>query len=407
MRLTSGHLTYCSNIHPGESWEELEGHLRRHVPELVTRLAPADGFGLGLRLSARAAWELERPETFERCSDMLRELGAYVFTVNGFPYGQFHGARVKEDVYLPDWRSAERLDYTTRLARVLARLAQRHPEMPRTLSISTVPGCFRALGDADARTAIAARLIEQAQLLHQLAEETGVTVVLALEPEPACLLETTAECVRFLEEDVFRGNAGLPEAVSRRHLGLCLDTCHAAVQFEDPEETLALIRSSEITLAKIQVTAGLSVPKAGPEERARLAEFADGVYLHQGSVDLGDEVVRFVDLPEALGRAELWDRPWRVHFHVPVFQRELPPFESTQPYVRAILAAHRARPLTEHLEVETYTFDVLPERFKPSSVTEAIARELEWTLRELDASNDDAQRAARRDDAPEAERREP
>ena len=63
--------------------------------------------------------------------------------------------------------------------------------------------------------------------------------------------------------------------------------------------------------------------------------------------------------------------------------------------------------LTEHLEVETYTFDVLPERFKPSSVTEAIARELEWTLRELDASNDDAQRAARRDDAPEAARREP
>ncbi len=386
MRVASGHLTYCTNIHPGESWDELEKNLRQHVPDIRRRVAPEKAFGLGLRLSARAARELEQPETFERCSALLRELDAYVFTVNGFPYGPFHGARVKEDVYLPDWRAPERIEYTTRLARLLARLAERHAEMPRTLSISTVPGCFRALGDDDVAIEIAAQLVEQAVVLHQLAEETGVSVLLALEPEPACLFETTEECVRFLEDRVFRARAALPEAVLRRHLGLCLDTCHAAVQFEEPDETLALIRSSGVTLAKIQVTAGLSVPQAGPEERARLAEFADGIYLHQGSVDLGDEVARFVDLPEALGRAELWDRPWRVHFHVPVFQRALPPFESTQPYVRAILAAHRERPLTEHLEVETYTFDVLPERFKPSSVTEAIARELEWTLRELDTA---------------------
>ena len=58
--------------------------------------------------------------------------------------------------------------------------------------------------------------------------------------------------------------------------------------------------------------------------------------------------------------------------------RQLAPFASTQSFIRDVLAIHRESPVSSHLEVETYTWDVLPEPFRSGSVDEAVARELAW-----------------------------
>jgi len=135
------HLTYCSNIHPGESWPEVRAALGATLPAVRARLQVEGPLGIGLRLSAAAAEELERAESLEEFRDFLRRGNYYVFTINGFPYGAFHGTRVKERVYLPDWRDPARIHYSDRLARILAALMDGGPDVTGT--ISTVPGAFR------------------------------------------------------------------------------------------------------------------------------------------------------------------------------------------------------------------------------------------------------------------------
>jgi sugar phosphate isomerase/epimerase len=356
-------LGYCTNIHPGESWAEVRANLETHVAAVKARFAPDAPLPIGLRLSARAARELE-PEA-PALAAWLAARGMYVYTINGFPYGAFHATRVKEAVYRPDWLEDDRLDYTLRLARILAVLA------PAGIlaTISTVPGAFkpRAPGAAEA-DAIAARLVRCADALHELAAATGRRIALAIEPEPFCALETTAETVAFF--------ARLP-ARAREVIGVCFDACHIAVEWEDPHAALAALDAAGILVPKVQVSAGLEV--APGADRAALARFADDVYLHQVIADDGR---RWLDLPDALAdaRGAGGDRAtWRIHFHVPLFREQLGPFRSTQPYLRALLPALAARPAPPHLEVETYTWDVLPEEHRAEPVVDAIARELTWT----------------------------
>ncbi len=397
MLLGSGtHLSYCSNIHPGETWEEVAANLRRYVPRIKQQLCPDAPFGLGLRLSAMAARKLEEPQAFAELCELLAELDAYVFTINGFPHGQFHEGSIKQSVYQPDWRTEDRLAYTLSLARLMARLVQQGASRSESLSISTVPGCYRYVPDVgDAPRQIAHQLHRLGGALFQMEQETGAHVTVGLEPEPACLLETTSEAVQFFEDELLsrraltesRIFAGVPwdeaEARLRRHLGLCLDTCHSAVQFEDPRASIQAILASGIAVTKMQVTAGLEVPRATPEALEQLQQFDDGRYLHQGTAQLPNGLKQFIDLPEAQRDPALVDAPWRVHFHVPVFLRDLGPFRSTQDDLLVFLEEQRRAPFTSHVEVETYTFSVLPTEYKPDDVCSAIVRELAWTRAQL------------------------
>jgi hypothetical protein len=390
VKLGHSHLTYCTNIHPGESWDEVRANLERHVPEVRRRLCPDVPFGLGLRLSAVAAEELAGPEVLEVFEDFLRRESLYVFTINGFPYGPFHGRRVKDDVYRPDWREDARLAYTNRLADLLARLL---PEDGGSGSVSTVPGAFRSAITVPADASrIAEQLLRHAAHLVELERRTGRRIVLALEPEPCCLLETVDETVEYFREYLHSRQAaarlaaltGLdPDgalAALRAHLGVCLDLCHAAVEFEEPARCFDLLEAAEIAIAKVQVTAGLRVPRMSAATADALRGLEDAVYLHQVVERGADGLHRYVDLDEALA-ADRWRRvacEWRIHFHVPVFLEQLDGFASTQPFVREALRIHRDRARSPHLEVETYTWSVLPERHRDVPVAEAIARELEW-----------------------------
>lgn len=396
MRVAGGaHLTYCTNVHAGESWAETAEQLRRHLPPVKARVSPAAPFGVGLRLSARAAAQLAGDAAaLDAFRSWLAGEGLYVFTINGFPFGTFHGTAVKDAVYRPDWRDPRRLAYSDTLALLLADLLDGAPE-DVTGSVSTVPGGYKAhMPGTEDRAAIVEGLLRHAATLDGLARERGRVVVLALEPEPGCLLETVDEAAAFFAEDLFGPDAvrrfaaltgrgrGDAEAALRRHLGLCLDTCHAAVMFEDAGAALDRLAAAGVPIAKIQVSSGLVLPRADASGRAALLPFAEGVYLHQTAARAADgTVTRFADLPDAL--ASDHDGEWRVHFHVPVWAERCGPFATTQGFTAAVLERQRRNALTAHLEVETYTWDVLPHGVRPLSLTDSLALELQWTRERL------------------------
>lgn len=391
-------LTYCTNIHAGESWAEVDAALQCQVVEVKQRVSPEAPFGVGLRLSARACQELEADTA--RLGSLraeLAELGLYVFTLNGFPYGAFHGTRVKEAVYRPDWLEPERVRYTASLARVLGSL------LPSGMagSISTVPGCFAPRGASpQARRLLVTNLCTAVAELVRLERSSGSRVQLALEPEPACVLETTDETLAFYQDELLhpetladlaralRVDAAEAELLLRRHLGVCVDACHAAVEFESPLHVVRRLRGAGIDVPKIQISAGLRVPSPSAASLSALALFAEDTYLHQVVVRTPGPVgklVRFLDLADALAAAHELSRDaeWRVHFHVPVFEASLGAFSSTQEQLDELLTAPDVAELTSHWEVETYTFDVLPEQYRNLPVTQAIARELDWVLARL------------------------
>ncbi len=361
MRWKDSHLTYCLNIHPGETWEENLAAIRTHAAAVKERVSPERPFGLGLRLSARAAAEL-RP-CLPEFKDYLTNAGMYVFTINGFPYGRFHGTRVKELAYEPDWSRLERREYTETLAWILAAL------LPEGVdgSISTVPVAYGKALPAEA----VGNLIAAAETLAMIEAQTGRTVVLALEPEPDCLIETTDEAVRFWGE--LRSRAGTEIL---RFVGVCLDTCHAAVEFESPADSIRRLRAAGIPVPKIQISSALVVPP-GADPVELLAPFADEVYLHQTSVLSDGRLLRFPDLPDALRANPRGE--WRVHFHVPLHFAGAGRLKTTARLLDAAFFTEALEP-GRHLEIETYSFDVLPG--PRGDVVDSIASEFDWLLRE-------------------------
>ncbi|MEM7522837.1 MAG: metabolite traffic protein EboE [Pseudomonadota bacterium] len=388
MRLAGdrGDLTYCLNIHPTQSWAEARAALTGPAKEVKAAISPDAPFAVGLRFSADTMEELAEPGVREELKAILADEDYRPITMNGFPYGPFHGVRVKEDVYLPDWRSAERLTYTAALAELMAEI---NPE-GTFISLSTVPGAFRPNGEG-AEAAMADGYLRAAAHLVELERRTGRRVALAIEPEPCCFLETIDETALFFRDHLFSAAAatrlaaltGLDSqaaaAALPRHLGLCYDVCHAAVEFEDPAGSLAALRNAGVPVHKLQLSSALRVASGGPAARAALRRFDEPTYLHQLISRGPSGLTRFADLATALGPDGAADgEEWRVHFHVPVFLEKLPEFDSTQAFLAEILALHRKDPISPHLEVETYTWDVLPDGLAAGSVEEAISRELKW-----------------------------
>jgi sugar phosphate isomerase/epimerase len=389
------HLTYCTNIHPGETWPEVRDAVAKHTVAVKRRISPNAPFGLGLRLSAGAATALAAPRELAEFRALLAEEGLYVFTINGFPFGDFHGTRVKEQVYRPDWSEPLRITYSNTLADVLAALLPSGVEG----SISTVPvGFAPRFASATAKSEAVRGLLAHAMHLHRVRDQRGVTIGLALEPEPGCVLETTRDAVLYFESTLLRretlaGHArslgcSVTDAESslRRHLGLCIDTCHAAVEFESATESLDEVERAELRVLKLQLTAGLRVDPGALDALASLRAFADDVYLHQVVARRGEGYERRLDLPAALDELAPSLRPgeeWRVHFHVPLYLEALSPLGGTHGFVEAVLARQKRRPVSTHLEVETYTWSVLPERHRTADVDDGIARELRWVAERL------------------------
>lgn len=398
MRLPSqpqAHWTYCTNIHPGESWAEVRRAVLERVPAVRGALGrSSEPFGVGLRLSARAAAELlADPAALPTFARELAERGLYVFTINGFPYGPFHGRAVKQAVYRPDWREPARARYTAQLAAILGALLPPGVEG----SISTVPGGFRPeTRGAQARAEVVAGLLSAAADLWRRRQAGGPHITLALEPEPCCMFETTAELVAFLRDELlartararFAAMTGLSRAAAgealRAHVGVCFDACHAAVEFEDPRASIRAITDAGLRLAKVQISAALVLDPVDDAGVEALEAFADPVYLHQVVArDRDDQLHRFLDIHDAVrSRAAGEHAPaqWRAHVHVPIFEAGFGPLGSTAASLPEVIDCALERGGCRHFEVETYTWEVLPPRLRALPLDQSIARELEHAL---------------------------
>lgn len=389
MALSNLPLSYCANVHAGQSVAEVFDGLTQYTAPLAASVGFPMATGLWLAEPVIAEMVAD-PSSIERLSHWLRDHELTCYTMNAFPYGNFHARRVKEDVYLPTWSSTERMIYTCRVADVLAKLLPEGAEG----SISTLPLGFKPLHSDHGFAPHVKPLMATARHLRHLRETTGRTIRLAIEPEPFCLLETTTEAInffRFLRGEVDSGERSLIDD----HLGLCYDVCHQAVEFEDPVDSIERLVDARIPIVKVHVTCALEL--AHPHDdaaRAELATFAEERYLHQTfQRTVEGEMLRLVDLTADHARhpPEGWrhDAPWRIHFHVPVHLESVGALKTTRPYLREALRAVAELPYAPHLEVETYTWGVLPDEIddEPNGVdlVSGLRSELQWTRRELDA----------------------
>ena len=370
MRFGHGHLAYCTNIHPAETWKETFRAISTHAMEVRDQVVQAgEPYAIGLRLSARAARELLEGDRLEQFKTWLADENAYVFTINGFPYGDFHGTRVKENVFKPDWTTDERLDYTRQLFTILATI------LPEGVdgSVSTLPGSHKTFG-AD-ESAIFANLESLAVFLDELSETTGRDFHLGLEPEPLGHFENSAETIAFFER--MKAVSPDPARVLRR-LGINYDACHFALQYEDARTSLDSLVEAGLRISKIHLSSAISLDPRNAEAVKAIGRFQEPVYFHQVIARLeGGTLKRFIDLPDALAAHESAFE-WRVHFHIPLDAEPAAPLGSTRQQVIDVLAWRRDHPETcTHYEIETYTWGVLPETMQ-RPVVEQIAAEYRW-----------------------------
>jgi hypothetical protein len=386
-----GHLSYSTLVHPSDTWDEIWESLTTYAPAVKKRVSPDAPFGVSLRLSAASAKRLVGdPDERARLAEFLSGEGLYVYTVNAFPYGPFKGRRVMEHVYEPDWATEDRARYTSDVADVLADIAA----SGIAPTIQTAPLAFRPnVSGADYIQSFTQNLLRVVARLIDLERRTGRRVKVGLEPEPFCFLETTVETVAYFERHVYSAAGtsalalltGLPvsevQGLVRRHLGVVFDICHQSVEFEDIPDSLGLLVGAGIPIFKLQAAAALWVPEVTPETVAELEPFTDTIYLSQTTELRDGKLTRFLNLGDAI---EAWRsrpggiREWRTHFHVPVFLEDLGAFRTTRAGIEDALRVHAATPLSDHLEIETYTWDVLPAHLKTGDITGYVTREIEW-----------------------------
>ena len=384
MRLAQGiQLAYCTNVHRGGDWTETFSSLRNDVLRVREKVAPDEPYAIGLRLGATAAKELSEGKNLSIFRDWLDRNQCYVFTINGFPYGNFHGERVKEKVYLPDWTSTDRLDYTNLLFSILEELCEEGGEG----SVSTLPGSFKEfIPSGKVPPEMPENLLACARHIERTASRKDLDLHLGLEPEPLGFFETSEETIEFFQslQDQFGSDTGWKEL-----LGVNYDTCHLAVEFETPQNALRQLTEAGIRISKIHLSSALKATP-NPENLKRLADFQEEVYLHQVVVAEDGEVThRHKDLDLALRHAASSppqnNEEWRIHFHVPLHEAPGGALEDTRDHVEGTLDILAATPsLCKHLEMETYTWEVLPEELRTGDVVEQIAREYEWSLAEFE-----------------------
>lgn len=381
MKLNHGlHLAYCTNVHRGETWAETFESLKNFTLPVRDRVSPGAPYGIGLRLGCRAARELSDRAALLAFHRWLAANHCYVFTINGFPYGQFHGTRVKQQVYQPDWTTPQRLEYTNLLFDLLAQLLPEGIEG----SVSTLPGGFKPLVTTpEELVQIRSNLWHCVEHVARVSHETGRAMHLGLEPEPMCVLECSGEVIHWFD----RLRAEHPhDPRLREHLGVNYDTCHFAVEFEEPQNAVACLRQHGIKISKIHLSNALKVrPTAAA--RAALQAFADEVYLHQVvALQADGQRVIYRDLRDALAAAAegAESEEWRIHFHIPLHSRPTDIFDHTGDHLLGVLDLLATDPgLCTHLEMETYTWEVLPPELKNRSVVDQLVAEYAWTLARL------------------------
>lgn len=390
------HLTYCTNIHPSKGWDALLSTLKQYVPVVKKRLSPDGRFGVGLCLSNQQAEELLAGDTLAQFQAWMREEDIYVFTINGFVHKEFHDPHIKDTIHTPDWRSEDRVSFSKRLVDVLAALL---PDDISEGSISTQPLSYKYWEvdpkSADLWQAVTDNLVRVVAYMARTHERTGKLIHIDLEAEPDCLIENAVEMCNFFDQWLLTYGAvklaGMLDCtvdVAREkllnHVQVCYDTCHVAVAYESAADILDEYEKRGIKVGKIQVSSALKIPLTDEASRAShaewLSQFAEDKFLHQVIQRNQDgSFQQYRDLPKALPHIQASEAvEWRIHYHVPIFVDSYRDGTSTtQDAILDAFAELKRRNYTDMLEVETYTWDVLPPD-KRLDLADSIERELNW-----------------------------
>jgi len=391
MEINSAHLTFCTNIYAGESWSAHFAVLKESFPVLKAQLSPDKPMGIGLRLSNLASIEILQENHLEEFKQWLTGVDGYVFTMNGFPYGGFHHTRVKDQVHAPDWTTSERLDYTIRLFQILAEIIPYGIEGGISTSPLSYKPWFSNAEEREIATINATKnILKVAEELRQVKERTGKILHLDIEPEPDGFLESGPEFIDWYENVLLKSEK-LTEDIIKEHITLCYDVCHFAIGYEPHTEIIDELKAKGISVGKIQISAALKaqLPVTVSERNAvinELARFDEPTYLHQVIAKQNDgTLIRYPDLSNALADKENTNATeWRAHFHVPIFVEDMGLIQSTQADIKAVLDFHKSKAFTNHLEVETYTWEVLPVSLK-APLNDSIVRELQWIKKILES----------------------
>ena len=401
MLTNNGHLTYCTNIHTGENWQDHFTEIKKYFPSIKNELSPDKPMGIGLRLSNIASEELFQANNLSVFRQWLSQNNAYVFTMNGFPYGGFHNIIVKDQVHAPDWTTTERVDYTIRLFDILKELLPAEMEG----GISTSPLSYKYWHNGDTALQTAAKtatenIIKVIIHLIEIYNGAGQILHLDIEPEPDGILETGEEFIHWFMHNLLPAGEKIiatkftiseqeAQKLIKQHIRLCYDVCHFAIGYEPHEEVIEKIMGLGIHIGKIQISAAL---KATFDNdildrniiKEKFENFNEPTYLHQVVArKLDGELLRYPDLPQALADVENMDvEEWRAHFHVPIFEEDLGLLQSTQKDIVTVLDLQKKLNFTQHLEVETYTWDVIAPELK-LPMQESIIRELKWVDNQL------------------------
>ncbi|MSR29262.1 MAG: hypothetical protein EXS03_06790 [Phycisphaerales bacterium] len=374
-------LGYCTNVHAGATLSATLAALDRHATAVRAIVAPNGLLPIGLWLSSRAANEVRNDaDGTKRLRDWLASRGLVVFTMNGFPYGDFHAGSVKKAVYEPHWGDVRRALYTMALADILAEIlpdATVAPDIALEGSISTLPlgwrPSFAQHGYGSSLGVAASQLLQVARHLRQIEDRTGACIHLDLEPEPGCALDRASQVVEFFDRCVKPG-PGLVDP--RRYLRVCHDICHSAVMFEPQRETIEAYRAGGVRVGKVQISSAI-VCDGSDRAFRELRNFDEPKFLHQTSVLDGHGVVHaFEDLDRAFDDAP--DGIWRVHFHVPIDLDSLGALGTSQREIDELLTAISPADGIHHFEVETYAWNAMPMDFRRDSLARGIADELLW-----------------------------
>lgn len=386
MKTSTAHLTYCTNIHAGETWAEHFIALQKSFPQIKKALSPDAPMGIGLRLSNIASIDLQDENKLREFQQWLKEKGAYVFTMNGFPYGGFHHTVVKDQVHAPDWTTDDRLNYTLRLFKILTQLLPEGMDGGISTSpLSYKPWFANATGRKTATTIATKNIIKVAEELYQIKESTGILLHLDIEPEPDGFLESGREFMDWFENNLLKAETNLSEEQLKQHINLCYDVCHFAIGYEPHTDIIKELNAKGVKVGKIQISAALKALMPAVDKRAELinaiSKYNEPTYLHQVIARCNDNnLIRYPDLPDALADStNPAVQEWRAHFHVPIFIEDMGLVKSTQSDIVQVLDIQKNDPFTNHLEVETYTWEVLPNELK-APLDESIVRELEWVV---------------------------
>lgn len=375
---------YCTNVHAGEDLETTQAQLEQHAVEVANQLQ-IPHLAVGLWLSRKTSQQLLSTDSaVGDFSDWLNRKGLIPYTLNGFPFGNFHQEVVKQEVYLPTWADPARLNYTSDLATILVQLLKRCQQpAAHTGTISTLPLGWPETGQ-DIRKDSARNLMTLVQRLDQLHQESGIHIQVCIEPEPGCVLGDMNSTLDFFEHFLLTGDLATDNRI-RQYLSVCYDICHSAVMGENATENLNRIRELQLDVGKVQVSSAVTVDFDRQSDQQqhelcwqRLTEFNEPRYLHQTCVFLDGQRHFFEDLPLALATAPLRCRGrWTVHFHVPISESAAGDLQTTQCEITEFISAcQRLDVHPIHWEVETYAWNVLPADMQRPTLAEGIADEI-------------------------------